>query len=57
MEPLPVIAIIISQAAGLFYISVPMIVLAGVVFLGIDYLFYRWIGRTFNRERMVSRLT
>lgn len=54
---LPVIALIISQAAGLFYISVTMIVLAGVAFLAIDYVFYQWIVRTFNRERMVSRLT
>ena len=53
---LPIIALVISQAAGVLYLNTIGVFLAGLVCLGVDYLLFRWLVRQFNRERIVTRL-
>ena len=54
---LPIVAVIISQVSGLFYFSSLIIFFAALIIALVDYAFYRWILQTFDRERMVTRLT
>jgi hypothetical protein len=54
---LPVIGLVISQATGLFYLDAFLIFLVGAILFIIDYVFYQWINKTFDRERIVTRLT
>ena len=54
---LPIVGLILSQTTGLFFLNTPIIFTAGLVLFGADYLLYRWIIKTFDRERMVTHLT
>jgi len=54
---LPIIGIVISQAAGVIYLSITGILIASGICFILDYLLYRWIVGTFSREQMVTKLT
>jgi ABC-2 type transport system permease protein len=53
----PIIALVVSQATGFMILSQNLIIIAGCVALLADYVFFKWIKKTFNREGMVTKLT
>ncbi|MDZ7267196.1 MAG: ABC transporter permease subunit [candidate division KSB1 bacterium] len=53
---LPVIALVISQMQGIFVLTVPLILLVGLVIYVLDVFLYRWLVRRLHRERMVMTL-
>jgi hypothetical protein len=54
---LPIVAPVIFQATGLFYFHSLLVLLASIGVAAADLLLFRWILATFDRERMVTRLT
>jgi len=52
---LPIIALLISQAAGLVYLNPILVFVAGAITLAIDIFAYRWIAKNLNRERIVTK--
>lgn len=53
---LPIIGLVVSQAAGLVYVSPLLVLLAGIVILGIDIIAYELIAKSFDREKIVTKL-
>ncbi|RIK54164.1 hypothetical protein DCC62_31975 [candidate division KSB1 bacterium] len=53
---LPIIGVMISQVKGVLYLTVPVNLIAGAVIYVIDVFVYRWLVRTLNRERIVTKL-
>lgn len=53
---LPIIGLVISQTQGIFVLTVPLILLAGLVIYVLDVFIYRWLVRRLNRERIVTKL-
>jgi len=53
---LPILGLVISQAAGLIYLNASVSSLVGIIFLLIDILFFRRIVRNFNRERVITKV-
>lgn len=54
---MPIVVLVIFQIMGLFYLH-SLVVLSASIGVGTaDFLLFRWILATFDRERMVTRLT
>lgn len=53
---LPIIGLVISQAAGVVYISAGLVFATGLLFLITDVMVFRWIVKTFDRERIVTKM-
>ena len=54
---IPILGFILSQAAGLIYMNSFVIFVAGLIFLAVDLLIYRWIWKTLDREHLVTNFT
>ncbi|MBN2355932.1 ABC transporter permease [candidate division KSB1 bacterium] len=53
---LPVIAFLISQSTGIFYVSLLGMIIIGLVILLIDAAIFFWIVKSLDRERMLTKL-
>jgi len=53
---LPIIGLVISQTQGIFVLTVPLILLAGLAIYVLDVFIYRWLVRRLNREQIVTKL-
>lgn len=53
---LPLVGLLISQAVGTFTINPSLVLTASAVLGVIDFVFFRWIVKTFDREHIVTKL-
>jgi ABC-type Na+ efflux pump permease subunit len=53
---LPIIGLVISQVGGVIYLSSPVVFIVGLLILVIDIIAYKWIVKTFDRERILTKL-
>jgi hypothetical protein len=56
MIVLPVVALMLAQVAGLLYLSLPVLLLGGLVLWVIDVALLWYGARTFQRQELMAKL-